>query len=179
MKDRFYLRAFFACAVIFPGLSLAQTIEDNGDSSAYELNTPFQTRFGTMDINNSNELLLNGIPFNPDVTGSFALDLNAVLQVGDHDIAIVTDVGGQACPTLFYVIDLSAAGSHAKGTFGSCGDLVSISKQGNSVYIIEHGYEGPFESQADQNAAYATLKTFKYANGQVTLNGQVQPNNPP
>ncbi len=141
------------------------------DTSSYDLTTPYMTRFGVLSIDGNNSLLLNGLHFSPDIQGNSALSLDAVLEAGDHDIAIVEDDGGAACPTLFYIADISATGSVSRGVFGSCGSLEFVHQKGDAVYIVEHDYRGPFEPQADQESAQKRLLIYKYENENVTMNG--------
>jgi len=69
------------------------------------------TRFGTLSINNQYLLLFNGRPLSPEVRGNSALNFVRKFAIGPTDVVLLEDVGGTACPELFFIVSVAAEGA--------------------------------------------------------------------
>jgi hypothetical protein len=132
------------------------------------------TRFGNLTIGSDNVLLFRGKPVVPKVDGNNSLTLVKNFTVGPSDVTLVQDNGGTACPTLYYFLTSTPQGATSTRSFGTCADLIKLSRDGNSIIVIMGGYRGPFESSAAQARAAKEKHVFIFANGLLTEKGRVQ-----
>lgn len=131
------------------------------------------TRFGSLTIDNDRTLLFNGRKVTPAVVGNNSLDLGDPIRIGETDVVLVRDNGGTACPSLFYFVTVSKTGASATKAFGTCGDVTSVKRMGNSIQLITPGFRGPFEPEAAQLRAARQRHVFVYRAGLVTKNGRI------
>jgi len=71
--------------------------------------------------------LVNGRPVSPEVRGNSALNFVRKFAIGSTDIVLLEDVGGTACPELFFIVSVAANSAHPTREFGSCGALLRVS----------------------------------------------------
>jgi hypothetical protein len=131
-----------------------------------------ETRFGTLAVNKDRMLLFKGKPLSPSVQGNSSLDLGTPFRIGATDVVLVTDNGGAACPVLYYFVTVSKSGAKHTPVFGTCEQLSSIKRSGNSILVRMRGFRGPFEPEADRRRAAMQRHLFIFSNGVVTENGK-------
>jgi hypothetical protein len=151
--------AFFL--VIGPG-ALAQAQESQEIS----------TRFGVLSVNDDKMLLFKGQPLSPPIEGNNSLDLGAVMHIGATDVVLVTDNGGTGCPALLYFVSVNQSGVKATPPFGTCSDLTTVKRKGNSIYVTMPGFRGPAESESAKHRAARQRHVFVFRAGVVTENGK-------
>ena len=130
------------------------------------------TRFGALTVNDDKVLLFKGQPLNPTIEGNSGLDLGEPYQIGDTDVVLVTDEGGTACPSLYYFVTVSKSGAKASQLFGSCSDLTTVKRTGDSISVSMPGFAGPFEPARDKRKAVLEKHVYIYRAGVVTENGK-------
>jgi hypothetical protein len=130
------------------------------------------TRFGSLTVNDDKELLFKGRGLTPSVGGNNSLSLNDPIQMGEADVVLVQDNGGTGCPSLYYFVTVSRTGARATKAFGTCGDVTSVKKVGDSIRVTMPGFRGPFESESVQLRAARQRHVFIFRAGVVTQNGK-------
>jgi hypothetical protein len=130
------------------------------------------TRFGSLTVGEDRMLLFKGQKLSPPIEGNNSLNLGEVFQIGATDVVLVMDNGGTACPYLYYFISVTKAGAVATPSFGTCGELGSIRRSGNSISVTMPGYLGPFEPDAKRRKAARERHVFIFHAGVVTENGK-------
>ena len=130
------------------------------------------TRFGPLSINGQYVLLFNGRPVSPEVRGNSALNFVRKFAVGPTDVVLLEDVGGTACPELFFIVSVAADGARPTPEFGSCGELLGVSQHGDDIMVTARGFQGPFEPRAAQKRAARQKHVFVFRAGVVTENGK-------
>ena len=130
------------------------------------------TRFGALTVNDDKMLLFKGHPLNPPIQGNNSLDVGEPYQIGATDVVLVTDNGGTACPFLYYFVTVSASGAKATPVFGTCGEVTTVKRTGDSISVYMPGFAGPFESQRKQLRAAREKHVFIFRAGVVTENGK-------
>ena len=130
------------------------------------------TRFGVLSVNDDKMLLFKGQPLRPAIEGNNRLDLGAPMSIGTTDVVLITNTGGTACPAQFYFVSLSRSGAKATPAFGTCSDLSSVKRRGNSILVTMPGFRGPFESESAQLRAARQRHVFIFRAGVVTENGK-------
>jgi hypothetical protein len=130
------------------------------------------TRFGTLTVNEAGVLLFNGAPFKPTIEANNSLDLSKPFEIGVADVVLVTDNGGTSCPALYYFVTVTKSGAKASPAFGSCSDLITVKRNGESISVSMPGYQGPSESKRAQLRAARERHVFIYRAGVVTGNGK-------
>lgn len=114
------------------------------------------------------ELLFHNHPLQPPIRANSALDIGRVFHMNGGDVVLVQDTGGTACPYLYYLVTIKDSNAQATPEFGSCTEVVSTTKKGDSLVLTMHGYRGPFEPEADRRKAARELRTFVFAEGKVS-----------
>jgi len=84
------------------------------------------TRFGKVNVSAENELLLEGKPTSPRLSGNNSLTILGTTSSPNEDMVVVRDNGGTACPAQFYVLIVSAKAARLSESFGTCSDLAEI-----------------------------------------------------
>jgi hypothetical protein len=130
------------------------------------------TRFGSLTVNDQRMLLFNGHPLQPPVEGNSSLDLGEPFRIGSTDVVLVTDNGGTACPVLYYFVTVSRWGAKATPSFGTCGEVTNVKRNGNSISLTMPGFQGPFEPEAEKRKAARHRHLFVFRDGVVTENGK-------
>lgn len=126
------------------------------------------TRFGTLSTDADNRLLLNRRAVSPAVLGNNYLSFVETYEFADHDLVLVRDNGGEACPAMFYIVRVSRAGAVPAGPFGTCSDDVTTARTPAGLTLSMPGFAGPMEPEAAQLRAARTPHRYSYANGRVT-----------
>lgn len=130
------------------------------------------TRFGSLTVNDKRMLLFKGRPLDPPIEGNSSLDLGEPFRIGSTDVVLVTDIGGTACPYLYYFVIVSRSGATATPSFGTCGELTNVKRTGNAISLTMPGYRGPFEPAAEKRKAARQKHVFMFSSGVVTENGK-------
>ncbi len=130
------------------------------------------TRFGVLSVNEDKILLFKGRPLVPTIEGNNSLDLGTVRQIGATDVVLVTSNGGSGCPAVFYFVSVTRSGAKATPEFGTCSDLATVKRKGNSISVTMPGFLGPFEPKSAQRRAAKERHVFIYRAGVVTENGK-------
>jgi hypothetical protein len=138
---------------------------------AQEENT-IRTRFGALKISDAGTLLFKGNPLDPPFEEDTGLSLSELNQIGDADVVLVTQDGGKACPALYYFVTVKESGAKITHAFGTCTDLITIKRTGDSISVSMPGYQGDFESKRAQRRAALEKHLFIYRAGVVTENGK-------
>jgi hypothetical protein len=125
-----------------------------------------------LTIGEDNVLLYDGKPLDPEIQGNNSLEIVQTLRLGSSDVALIADNGGSACPTLYYMVSVSAAGPKASATFGTCSDLIRVGQEGDTIWMTMPAYRGPFSSKLEQQRAAKEVHRFVYKSGVVTENGK-------
>lgn len=121
-----------------------------------------------LTVNRKGELLFHNHPLQPPIRANSSLDIGRVFHLNDSEVVLVKDIGGTACPYLYYLVTIKDAKAEATPEFGSCNEVVSASQKDNSIVLTMHGYRGPFEPEADRRKAARELRTFVFADGKVS-----------
>ncbi len=139
--------------------------------------TPFamaqsvDTRFGPVTIDR-NTLMFRGRPVVPSVQGEMSLGLDQVIQVGSYDAVIVrNNLGGNACPTMFYVVSVTGQGAKASPAFGTCSEAADVSRKGNGVSLSMQTHWTLAQERVGKGGA-ARTHVFDVVDGAVTDNGK-------
>lgn len=126
------------------------------------------TRFGVLTTSSENTLLFNGQPMSPAIQGNNSLTLLKVIQVGAADNVIVRDNGGTGCPSRYYVVAVSKLTTLPSKSFGTCAELMSVSRKGDGVILTI----APFVGHGQQSLNAGKPHVFDVFNGVVTDNGR-------
>jgi hypothetical protein len=144
--------------------------------------TQVTTRFGTLTletlagrVNFQGRVLYKGRPLHPDVRGNNALYVEQIFRLAGSDAVLFRDVGGDACPDLWYFVSVSPSGAASTPEFGSCGSLLGAMQKGQAIVVRTRGFLGPFEPQAARVSASKQTHEFIYHNDVVTENGKPIP----
>jgi len=130
------------------------------------------TRFGVLSVNEDKILQFKGQSLVPVIEGNNGLDLGEVMRMGATDVVLVTDNGGSGCPAVFYFVSVTRSGAKATPEFGTCSDLATVKRNGNSISVTMPGFLGPFEPKSAQRRAAKERHVFIYRAGVVTENGR-------
>ena len=98
------------------------------------------TRFGALRVGKDRVLLFKGRPLQPRIEGNNSLNLGEPFRLGATDVVLVTDNGGTACPTLYYFVSVTNSGAKATPAFGTCAELTSLKRVGNSISVTMPGF---------------------------------------
>jgi hypothetical protein len=131
-----------------------------------------RTRYGTLRVNADHILLFNGRPVRPRVEGNSSLEVKTVYHFRGYDLALVEDIGGSGCPALYHVVRLSPRGAIATGEFGTCSDLIRVTRTAAGLRMTMPGFMGPTMPASVRDRAARRTHVFLYANGRVTENGR-------
>ena len=130
------------------------------------------TRFGALTVNDDKMLLFKGHPLKPPIEGNNSLDVGEPYQIGSTDVVLITNNGGTACPSLYYLVTISASGAKSSPLFGTCAEVTTVKRTGDSISVYMPGFQGPFESQRKQLRAAREKHVFIFRAGVVTENGK-------
>jgi len=130
------------------------------------------TRFGALTVAKERVLLFKGHNLEPSIEGNNSLNLGARYRVGANDVVLVMDSGGTACPFLYYFVIVNKDGARPTKSFGTCAELTSIKRSGDSTSINMKGFKGPFEPAAERRRATRERHVFVFHDGAVTENGK-------
>ena len=130
------------------------------------------TRFGVLTVNDERELLFKGHPLDPPIQGNNSLDLSEIYPIGTTDVVLATDNGGTACPAIYHFVTISKSGAKATRGFGTCSELATVKRTGDSISVSMPGFAGPFESKRKQRTAGRETHVFIFRAGVVTENGK-------
>ena len=131
-----------------------------------------KTRFGTLTLDDRDELTFNGRPLEPPIRVNSGMDLGTPFHMGEADVVLVIDYGGTACPVQYYFVKATKSEAKATPAFGTCDEETSVQRSGDSIQVTMHGYRGPFEPDADRRKAARETHVFVYRDGAVTERGQ-------
>ena len=126
------------------------------------------TRFGTLSIDKGYVVHFNGRAVRPKVQGNNGLSVERVFRLATADVVLFEDVGGTACPSLWYIVAVSRSGAAATPEFGSCGELLGVVRKGETIIVSTRGFRGPFEPEADKARAAKEEHVFVFRRGVVT-----------
>jgi len=132
------MRLILPVVLMLPTLVQAETVLDLPYLQSAE------TRFGTLSVGpvqldgyDGKQLLLDGQPI--DGPRDAYVDIQAVLPMPDGDaqdwVLVSVAGGGNACPTLFAFVAVSAKGAHATEPFGTCSEGVLDLRQTESAFL--------------------------------------------
>ena len=130
------------------------------------------TRFGVLSIDEDKRLLFKGQPLDPPIEGNNRLDLGEMISIGPTDVVLVINTGGSGCPFTYYFVTTSASGAKSTPFFGTCNQLISMKRKGNSIVLILPGFYGPSMPEAARRRAERQRHVFVYRAGVVTKNGK-------
>lgn len=140
-------------------------------TSSMALAQSMSTRFGPVSVS-QNTLMVRGRPVTPSVQGDMSLGIDHVIQVGSYDAVIVrNELGGNACPVMFYVVAVTAQGTLASPAFGTCSEAADVSVRGSSVSLRM----ATISTLAQQRAGLGhpgQMHVYVVKNGTVTDNGK-------
>ena len=127
-----------------------------------------QSKATGLTVNSKGELLFHNRPMQPPIRANSSLEIGRVFHMNGSDVVLVKDTGGTACPYLYYLVTIRDSKAEATKEFGSCTEVVSASRKGDSIVLTMHGYRGPFEPEADRSKAARELHTFVFTGGKVS-----------
>jgi hypothetical protein len=166
------------CVVPLAALALVCALSSTALAGTQQI----ETRYGkltmkTLDnrVNFEGQVFFNGHTLHPDVRGNSALYVHHTFHLDGADAVFFEDVGGTACPSLWYFVTVSPSGAASTHAFGSCGDLLAATQNGQTIVVRTRGFLGPFEPQAAQAHASEQTHTYVYRHGVVTENGKPVP----
>jgi hypothetical protein len=130
------------------------------------------TRFGALTVNEGGVLLFKGSPVQPTVEADNSLDLSEPYQVGASDVVLVTDNGGTACPAIYYFVTVTKSGAKVTPSFGTCSDLITVKRVGDSISVSMPVHQGPGMSRTARSRTARGRHVYIYRAGVVTENGK-------
>lgn len=106
------------------------------------------------------------------VQGNAALHIVAHFELEGHDIALLQNTGGTACPALYRFAILTPQGIVVTPEFGTCSNIATVAiDEGHSgspePFVTMNGSRGPFEPEEEQRRAHMQLHRFVLRQGQV------------
>ena len=115
------------------------------------------------------EVLFEGRPLKPAITGNSALDILHTYRYPGKALYVVQDTGGTACPAQLYIVEVTTAGATATDAFGTCSDEIKMAKTAGGLTLTMPGFAGQSEdgTQALSTAADAT-HAFTYRAGRIS-----------
>ncbi|HEX3684319.1 MAG TPA: hypothetical protein VHU83_17425 [Bryobacteraceae bacterium] len=131
-----------------------------------------KTRFGTLTLDDQNEVTFNARPLEPSIKVNSGMDMGTPFHIGPADVVLVIDYGGTACPVQYYFVTANKSGAKATPAFGTCAEETGIQRSGDSILVTMHGYRGPFEPDGERRKAARETHVFVYRDGAVTERGQ-------
>jgi hypothetical protein len=134
--------------------------------SAQELRV--STRFGPFTLGEGRMLLFKGHPLDPPLKGNSSIDVGEPMRIGETDVVLVTDIGGTACPFLYYFVIATKSGAKATSRFGTCNEATDVRRSGDSISLTMHGFLGPFEPEAQRKKALRQTHVFILRDGVVS-----------
>ena len=152
-------------SVILLSAALAQAAPEYVDDQSV------RTRFGVLRIDDDQVLRHDGRLVAPLVRGNYSLDVLDVYEVGNTDVVLLEDLGGAACPIKLFILTLSVRRTSVTGPFGTCSEIVHLTRHGDAIQIEMYGFAGPEAPQADQRRA-RRKHTFRFEDGVLTENGE-------
>src|SRR4051812_43346625 len=138
-----------------------------------------QTRSGKLEVSRQGILLFKGHPVEPTIQANQELFLGTPFRIGHTDVVLVRNEGGTACPYLYSFVSVTQSGAAATREFGTCNEVTSVRRDGDSIVLKMRGYRGPFEPQAERLKATAEIHTFVFRDGTVTETGAGEKSGPP
>jgi len=142
-------------------------------SSAFAEDFDISTRFGALKINDKNILLYKNRPLNPTIQGNSSLWEAGTYRLGNSDVVLIQDNGGNACPVRLYFVTVSASGVKATSAFGTCTDYFDVKQRADSISVTMGGFIGSFASEAAQRkVAKEGNHVFVFKGGVLTENGK-------
>jgi hypothetical protein len=132
-----------------------------------------RTRFGTLNLDRQNMLAFRGHRLEPPIQPNSGMDMGAPYHIGATDVVLVTDYSGTACPFQYYFVSATKSGAKATPAFGTCNEVTSIKRSGDSISLTMHGFLGPFEPEAQRRKAFRETHIFVFRDGAVTENGKL------
>jgi hypothetical protein len=145
-------------------------------------NDTLKTRFGSLIIQRlpnvvqaQGRVLYKGRPLHPDVHGNNNLYATRTFHLSNADAVLFEDEGGEACPSLWYIVTVSPSGAASTPEFGSCGPLLDSAQRGQTIVVRTRGFCGPFEPATDRARAVNEVHEYVYRGGVVHENGKRHP----
>jgi hypothetical protein len=126
-----------------------------------------QTRYGILKIDDTNLLFFQGVPVKPRVEGNSFLSFEGKFEFPNYDLVLVQDTGGTACPAQYYVIRVSRGGAVPSKSFGTCSDLIHVTRMKEGLLVNMPGFMGPFEGRRAHERAARQQFAYSYRNGTV------------
>lgn len=136
------------------------------------------TRFGELSVRRDEVLRFNERPLEPLLKGNNGLYVGNPFVIGESDVVLVTDVGGTACPRLYWFVSVTNSGARATPSFGTCSVALTVTRSGDSIRVTMRGYRGPFEPEAERRKAAAQTQVFVFHDGVVTEDAATHTANP-
>lgn len=136
------------------------------------------TRFGELSVRRDEVLRFNEQPLEPLLKGNDGLYVGNPFGIGESDVVLVTNVGGTACPRLYWFVSVTRSGARATPSFGTCSVALTVTRAGDTIRVSMRGYRGPFEPEAEQRKAAAKTHVFVFHDGVVTEDAATRPANP-
>jgi len=93
------------------------------------------TPFGTLGVNDVNQLILNGHVASPVVQGNNALVIQYRVPLGTGHAILVGNLGGTACPALYRWVMFNKDGVNVTEEFGTCSDLAEPTLRNSKAVI--------------------------------------------
>jgi hypothetical protein len=136
------------------------------------------TRFGELSVRRDEVLRFNEQPLEPLLKGNDGLYVGNPFVIGESDVVLLTNVGGTACPRLYWFVSVTRSGARATPSFGTCSAALTVTRAGDTIRVTMRGYRGPFEPEAERRKAAAQAHVFVFHDGVVTEDTATQPANP-
>jgi hypothetical protein len=136
------------------------------------------TRFGELSVRRDEVLRFNEQPLEPLLKGNDGLYVGNPFVIGESDVVLVTNVGGTACPRLYWFVSVTRSGARATPSFGTCSVALTVTRAGDTIRVTMRGYRGPFEPEAERSKAAAQTHVFVFHDGVVTEDATTYTANP-
>ncbi len=121
------------------------------------------TRYGQLKTDeDGRELLYKGKSI---VEGNNGIRLVKKFQIGETDVLLLQDRGGNACPSLYRFVSLQKTGGTVSELFGSCNDLTAATQNGDTIQVSIPGYlmvNGRYKESGEK-----TKCAFEYKSGSI------------
>ncbi len=156
MKQFFRTTFLSATITLVAVVAVAQTNPSN-----------MPTRFGPLTVNTAHLLGFRGQLMQPKVEGNNSLTFVRKFELKGRDVVLLQDNGGTACPALYRFVSVNRRGARVTSAFGTCSDLLHITRQRETIIVDMPALEGPFATKTERDRAIGRRHYFVFKDGIV------------
>ena len=138
-----------------------------------------QSRDGTLQIKENPTTFQETLYYNnkivePKVEGNNSLSAKGPYKLKSDDIFLIEDHGGTVCPIQLNFVKITPAKKVVVSPiFGSCSDLIKVSKTKDHIIVNMPDYAGGDQSDEDKEKTARKKMTYIYDGTTITENGKL------